>query len=159
MSTLAWWRVLLATAALLSALGGAAEAQQAPTPTPVTIGTAGGDVTVVADQLEEIGADNRVIATGNVEITHGRARLLADRVELNRTTGDAVAQGRVVFYDGDDQLTGQRVEYNLKSGTGVVYQADARAEPNYRIAGEQCSPRARTTRPRGRSTSIAPPPI
>ena len=138
MSTLAWWRVLLATAALLSALGGPAEAQQAPTPTPVTIGTAGGDVTIVADRLEEIGgAENRVIATGNVEITRGRARLLADRVELNRTTGDAVAEGRVIFYDGEDQLTGQRIEYNVNTGTGVVYQADARAEPNYRIAGEQ----------------------
>jgi LPS-assembly protein len=137
LSTLSWWRVLLAAAALLPALGGPAAAQPAPTPAPVTIGTAGGDVTIVADQLEQVGAENRVIATGNVEITRGRARLLADRVELNRTTGEAVAQGRVIFYDGEDQLTGQRIEYNLKTGTGVVYQADARAEPHYRIAGEQ----------------------
>lgn len=137
MSTLSWWRVLLAAAALLPALGGAAAAQPAPTPAPVTIGIAGGDVTIVADQLEQVGAENRVIATGNVEITKGRARLMADRVELDRATGEAVAQGRVVFYDGEDQLTGQRVEYNLNTGTGVVYQADARAEPSYRIAGEQ----------------------
>jgi LPS-assembly protein len=135
LSTLSWWRVLLASAALLPALNGPAAAQ--PAPTPVTIGTAAGDVTLVADQMEQIGAENRVIATGNVEITRGRARLLADRVELNRETGEAVAQGRVVFYDGEDQLTGQRIEYNLKTGTGVVYQADARAEPHYRIAGEQ----------------------
>lgn len=137
MSTLSWWRVLLTAAALLSALGGPAAAQPAPTPTPMTIGTAGGDVTIVADRLEQVGAENRLIATGNVEITRGRARLMADRVELDRTTGEAVAQGRVVFYDGENQLTGQRLEYNLNTGTGVVYQGDARAEPHYRVAGEQ----------------------
>ena len=77
------------------------------------------------------------MATGNVEITHGAARLMADRVEMNRDTGDAVAQGRVVFYDGENQLTGRRVDYNLKTGTGVVYNAEARAAPYYRISGER----------------------
>ena len=62
---------------------------------------------------------------------------MADRVEINRVTGEAVAEGRVVFYDGEDQLTGRRIEYNLRTGTGVVYGADARAEPNYRITGEE----------------------
>jgi LPS-assembly protein len=137
LSTLSWRRVLLAAAMLLPALGGWAEAQPAPSQTPVTVRTAGGDVTVIADTLEQVGAENRVIATGNVEITRGRARLMADRVEIDRTTGEAVAEGRVVFYDGEDQLTGQRIEYNLKTGTGVVYQADARAEPNYRLSGEE----------------------
>ena len=113
------------------------DAQPAAPQAPVTVGTAGGDVTILADKLEEVGADKVLIATGNVEITRGASRLMADRVEINRATGDAVAEGRVVFYDGEDQLTGQRIEYNLKSGTGVVYQADVRAEPSYRITGEQ----------------------
>ncbi len=103
----------------------------------MTIGTAGGDVTVIADQLEEVGREHTVIATGNVELTKGATRLMADRIELNRSTGDAVAVGRVVFYDGEDQLTGQRIEYNVKTGTGVVYQADARAAPYYRLSGER----------------------
>ncbi|HEX3176250.1 MAG TPA: LPS assembly protein LptD [Methylomirabilota bacterium] len=133
---------ILLAAGLLLAPGARAAAQTTPpqTPTaqtPVTLRTAGGDVTILADRMEQVGPDNLVIATGNVEITRGAARLMADRVELNRATGDAVAEGRVVFYDGEDQLTGQRIEYNLKTGTGVVYQADARAEPNYRITGER----------------------
>jgi LPS-assembly protein len=129
---------LLAAVALLPALGAAAAAQPAPTsPAPVTVGTAGGDVTVIADRMEQVGAENRVIATGNVEVTRGRTRLIADRVEIDRRTGEAIAEGRVIFYDGDDQLTGQRVEYNLRTGTGVVYQADARAEPYYRLSGEE----------------------
>ena len=127
---------LLVAAGLLLAMGATAQAQPA-SQTPVTVGTAGGDITIVADRLEQVGADNLLIATGNVEITRGTSRLMADRVEINRATGDAVAEGRVVFYDGENQLTGQRIDYNLKSGTGVVYQADARAEPSYRITGEQ----------------------
>jgi LPS-assembly protein len=128
--------LLLVVAALLLATSGPADAQRAAPPAPVTLGTAGGDVTVVADRIEQVGAENLLIATGNVEVTRGSARLMADRVELNRATGEAVAEGRVVFYDGDDQLTGQRIEYNFTTGTGIVYQADARAEPNYRITGE-----------------------
>src|SRR5256712_6982692 len=104
---------------------------------PVTVGTAGGDVTGVADRLEEVGPDRWLVATGNVEITRGKARLIADRVEINRETGDAVAQGRVVFYDGEDQLTGRRIDYNLKTGTGVVYDSEARVAPYYRISGER----------------------
>jgi LPS-assembly protein len=104
---------------------------------PVTVGTSAGDVTILADRLEEIGPERVMVATGNVEITRGQTRLIADRVEINRESGDAVAQGRVVFYDGEDQLTGRRIDYNLKTGTGVVYDSEARVAPYYRIAGER----------------------
>jgi LPS-assembly protein len=129
--------VLLLVGALLgpAALPWACSAQ-APQ-VPVVVPTAGGDVTVLADRLEEVGPDRLLVATGNVEITRGRSRLMADRVEINRDTGDAVAQGRVVFYDGEDQLTGRRIDYNLKSGTGVVYEAEGRVAPYYRIGGER----------------------
>jgi LPS-assembly protein len=116
------------------AVAATAEAQQPQV--PVTVPTAAGDVTIIADQLEQAAPD-LFIATGNVELTKGGSRLMADRVELNRATGDAVAQGRVIFYDGEDQLTGQRIEYNVKTGTGVVYQATAQGAPYYRITGEK----------------------
>src|SRR5688500_4199836 len=125
----------LLAGALLALSAGAAYAQ-APAPAPVVVSTAGGDVTIVADSLEQIGADNRLVAVGNVEITRGTSRLIADRVEINRDTGDAIAQGSVIFYDGENQLTGQRIDYNLKTGTGIVYAPDARAAPYSRISGE-----------------------
>ncbi len=103
---------------------------------PVSVRTAGGEVTVLADQLEQIGADNLLVASGNVEITRGASRLIADRVELNRETGDAVAQGRVIFYDGEDQITGERIDYNIKTGTGVVYKSAVKIAPFYRLSGE-----------------------
>jgi len=125
-----------ATGLLLASIVAVTAEAQAPQ-RPVTVGTSGGDVTVVADQLEQVGPENLLVATGNVELTKGGTRLMADRIELNRATGDAVAQGRVIFYDGEDQLTGQRIEYNVKTGTGVVYQAEARSAPYYRISGER----------------------
>jgi LPS-assembly protein len=109
----------------------------AQAPAPVTVKTDGGEVAILADRIEQVDADNLLVATGNVELTRGTTRLLADRVELDRESGDAVAQGRVIFYDGDDQLTGERIEYNVKTGTGVVYRGRIRAAPSYRIAGER----------------------
>src|SRR5689334_17303269 len=103
--------MIVSTRALALAAGlllGAAAPAFAQKP-PATITTAGGDVTVLADRMEEIGPDHLVVATGNVEIVRGRARLNADRVEINRETGDAVATGRVIFYDGEDRLTGDRI--------------------------------------------------
>jgi LPS-assembly protein len=125
-------------AGLALAFGTAASAQAPAAPqVPVVVPTAGGDVTVTADRMESMGADNLVIAIGNVELTRGTARLLADRVEIDRETGDTVAQGHVIFYDGEDQVTGRRIEYNLKTGTGVVYSADARIAPYYRLSSER----------------------
>src|SRR5438093_1978863 len=97
---------------------------------PVTIRAGGQEATVLADQLQQVGGANELlIAVGNVEITQGQSRLLADRVELNQDTGEAVAQGRVVFFDGQDRLVGDRVDYNLKTGTGVVYNASPSSPP------------------------------
>jgi LPS-assembly protein len=126
-------RALAVAAALLLGVAGRAFPQAAP----VNVRTVAGDVTVLADRIEELGRDNVVLATGNVEIVRGRARLTADRVEINRDTGDAVATGRVIFYDGEDRLTGDRIDYNIRSGTGVVHHARAETAPYYRLSGEQ----------------------
>jgi LPS-assembly protein len=130
--TLATRALALAAGLLLGAVG-LAVAQ----PSPVTVPTVGGDVTVLADRIEDLGRDNVVVATGNVEIVRGRSRLNADRVEINRETGDAVATGRVIFYDGEDRLTGDRIDYNIKTGTGVVHHGRASTPPYYRLGGER----------------------
>ena len=105
---------------------------------PVTIRAGGQEATVLADQLQQVGGANELlIAVGNVEITQGQSRLLADRVELNQDTGEAVAQGRVVFFDGQDRLVGDRVDYNLKTGTGVVHNASTFSAPYYRLSAER----------------------
>jgi LPS-assembly protein len=128
-----------AVVALLWATVAGAQAPGAPVAgpgTPAVVSTSGGDVGVVADRMEQV-APNLLIATGHVELTRGSSRILADRVEINRETGDTVATGHVIFYDGDNELAGERLDYNVKAGTGVVYDAQARAAPYYRIGGER----------------------
>jgi LPS-assembly protein len=129
--------VVLLVAALLATVAEPPASTAQTSSTPVVVPTEGGEVTVLADRLEEVGPERLLVATGNVEITRGRSRLIADRVEINRDTGDAVAQGHVVFYDGEDQLTGRRIDYNLKTGTGVVYESELRVAPYYRIGAER----------------------
>ncbi|MBI1848112.1 MAG: LPS-assembly protein LptD [Candidatus Rokubacteria bacterium] len=106
-------------------------------PAPVTVTTSAGDVTVIADRMEEVAPSNLVVATGNVEVTKGTTRLTADRVEINRESGDTVAVGRPLLYDGQDRLTGDRIDYNLKTGSGVIHHGEVHTSPYYRIAGER----------------------
>src|SRR5438876_190577 len=121
----------------LSWLWGTAPAPAQPQG-PLTIRSGGQEATVLADRIQQVGGANELlIAEGNVEITQGQSRLLADRVELNRDTGEAVAQGRVVFFDGQDRLVGDRVDYNLKTGTGVVYNASTFSAPYYHLSAER----------------------
>jgi len=122
---------------LLASVASVASPQLARAQGHRSVQTAGGEVSIVADRFEQIGSDNLIVATGNVEVTRGAGRLLADRVEINRATGDAVATGRAIFYDGDDRLTGERIEYNIKTGTGVVYKGEVHAAPYYRLTGER----------------------
>jgi LPS-assembly protein len=104
----------------------------------VVITSGGEEASILADEIQQTGgAQDLLIAIGNVEITQGATRLLADRVELNRDTGEAVAQGKVVFFDGQDRLVGDRVDYNLRTGTGVVHNGSAFSAPFYHLSGER----------------------
>jgi LPS-assembly protein len=98
---------------------------------------AGSPVTVYADRVQNLEQEKLLLAEGNVQIEQGDVRLEADRVEVNTETGEAVATGRVVLFDGRDRLTGERIEYNLRSGTGIVYQAEAAAEPHFFFSGDR----------------------
>jgi LPS-assembly protein len=101
------------------------------------VSTPSGEVSVIADRLEEVGPERLLVATGNVEVTRGTSRLTADRIEINRESGETVATGHAIFYDGDDRLTGSRIDYNFRTGTGVVYEAETRTSPYYRLNADR----------------------
>src|SRR5262245_54932838 len=98
---------------------------------------AGSPVTVYADHVQNLDQEKLLIAEGNVQVEQGDVRLEADRIEVNTETGETVATGRVVMFDGRDRLIGERIEYNLRTGTGIVYQAQAAAEPHFFFGGER----------------------
>jgi LPS-assembly protein len=123
------WLVLVAWVVLLPDLARGQEGRQR-----LSL-EAGTPVTVYADRIENLEKEKLLLAEGNVQIEQGDVRLEADRVEVNTETGEAVFTGRVVLFDGRDRLTGERIEYNLRSGTGIVYQAEAAAEPHFFFGG------------------------
>jgi LPS-assembly protein len=122
------WLVAVVWLTLLPGLGQAQERQRLSL-------EAGTPVTVYADRLENLEREKLLIAEGNVQIEQGDVRLEADRVEINTETSEAVATGRVVLFDGRDRLTGERIEYNLRTATGVVFKAEAAAEPHFFFGG------------------------
>ena len=124
------WLMAVATLALLPTLAWSQERQQLSL-------EAGVPVTVYADRLENLERERLLLAEGNVQIEQGDVRLEADRVEINTDTGEAVATGNVVLFDGRDRLTGERIEYSLRSGTGIVYKAQAVAEPHFFFSGNR----------------------
>ncbi len=123
-----WW--VVAWLVLAPVAGLAQERQE------LTLGTEA-PVTVFADRIENLERERLLIAEGRVEIEQGDVRLEADRVEVNTETGEAVAVGRVVFFDGRDRLTGERLEYSFRTGTGIVYRADAQADPHFFFRGDR----------------------
>jgi LPS-assembly protein len=134
------WALLAPT--ILLALGATPGWAQTPPPASsaggVTVTAGGEEATIVADEIQQVGGANELlIAVGNVEITRGQTRLLADRVELNRDTGQAVAQGKAVFYDGPDRLVGERIDYNLKTGTGAVFNGSSFSAPYYHLSADR----------------------
>lgn len=52
-----------------------------------------------ADAVSSNNETGVMVATGNVVLTQGEARLSADRVEYNRDAGTAIATGNVIFKD------------------------------------------------------------
>ena len=116
--------------ALLPRLGQAQERQRLSL-------EAGTPVTVYADRVENLEREKLLVAEGNVQIEQGDVRLEADRVEINTETSEAIATGRVVLFDGRDRLTGERIEYNLRTATGVVFKAEAAAEPHFFFGGNR----------------------
>jgi len=91
-----------------------------------TASPAGGEATVVADQIQQVGgSSDLMIAVGNVEITRGQTRLLADRVELDRDTGQAMAQGKVVLtahteFDPRRLVADARLVVDTRNTTGLL---------------------------------------
>ncbi len=128
--TRATW-VVLAWICAIPALAFAQERRE------LSLGSGEAPVSVFADRLESLERDNLLIADGEVEIEQGEIRLEADRAEINTETAETVAVGRVVFFDGRDRLVGERLEYNFRTGTGIVYRAEAFAEPHFFFAGSR----------------------
>ena len=76
-------------------------------------------VEAVADNLEYLKNEKKVIAKGNVVITYGDTKLTSDYAEVYTDDKTAFARGHVVVFQGDTPtLQGTECNYDFENGTG-----------------------------------------
>src|SRR3990167_3007266 len=76
-------------------------------------------VEAVADNLQYSKADRKLIAKGNVVITHADVELTADYAEIHADTKEAQAEGHVtVRQKGKGTISGDKVFFDFKTSSG-----------------------------------------
>jgi|WetSurMetagenome_2_1015567.scaffolds.fasta_scaffold00094_28 LPS-assembly protein len=82
-----------------------------------------GAATLTADNLENLAAENKYVATGNVVITRDGALYKADRAVYNEKTQDMSLSGHVTLEDSDFIIKTEQAEFNSGSKTGILNNA------------------------------------
>jgi hypothetical protein len=72
-----------------------------------------------------------------VDIKYGDVRLQADFVRYVPSTKEAVASGNVVLDHGSARITAESLTYNLETDTGTFYKARGYAEPSTYFEAER----------------------
>lgn len=96
-------------------------------------------VNILADNLEQIASENKIIGTGNVKIKHMTMRIAADKIELNTKTGLGTARGNVVLMD---ETRGHKVHspfvvFNFNSQLATLYDSEGTMAKDYFFHGKK----------------------
>jgi len=81
--------------------------------------------------------ENKLIASGNVEIAWEEYRIYADYLEFNQETKDLLAKGRVTMTSSETVITGERLRFNLKERTGEMYDTYGQLPPTIRYTTDK----------------------
>ena len=73
--------------------------------------------------------DDRILATGNVEVHYKNIKLFADRIELNTETKDVYAEGNVSIHFPEEVINCVRIHFNLDSSQGELEEVYGRIQP------------------------------
>jgi LPS-assembly protein len=76
-------------------------------------------VDVMADQLEYVKGENKVIGTGNVVVTYDTMQLTCDYAEVYTDSKQANAKGHVILSRENDVLRGDEGSYNFATDSGT----------------------------------------
>jgi LPS-assembly protein len=80
----------------------------------------------------EYSADNKeVVATGNIEVIYKGSKLTCNKMKVNMQAKEGVAEGNARLEDEEGVVTGERIVYDFANKTGVIYNADFRANPYF----------------------------
>jgi lipopolysaccharide assembly outer membrane protein LptD (OstA) len=86
-------------------------------------------VVVLAQNWDK--TEDRIFASGNVEVQYKDIKLFADRVEVNTKTKDVFASGNVVLQSPPEEVvSAEKLFYNLESRQGRLDQAFGMVQPS-----------------------------
>ncbi|NIN21062.1 MAG: LPS export ABC transporter periplasmic protein LptC [Candidatus Aminicenantes bacterium] len=76
--------------------------------------------------------EDRIVASGNIEISWKEYRIYADYMEYNPKTREIIARGRVTMSSHQTVLSGEKLRFSLKDRTGVMYDVFGQSPPAVR---------------------------
>lgn len=103
---------------LCSGLAFAEEARESP-------------IIINGDNVEYSTDNKEVTATGNIEVIYKGAKLTCNKLKVNMQTKEGLAEGNARLEDAKGVITGERIIYDFQNKTGVIINADFRANPYF----------------------------
>jgi LPS-assembly protein len=111
--------VILAPVFVLSAnLVSAAENKESP-------------IIINGDNVEYSADNKEVTATGDIVVIYKGSKLTCNKLKVNMQTKEGLAEGNARLEDGKGVITGEKIVYDFANKTGVIYNADFRANPYF----------------------------
>ncbi len=83
------------------------------------------------DNVEYSADSKEVVATGNIEVTYKGTKLTCNRLKVNMQTKEGLAEGNARIQDAKGVVTGEKIIYDFGNKTGIIYDADFRANPYF----------------------------
>ena len=83
------------------------------------------------DNVEYSADSKEVVATGNIEVIYKGAKLTCNRLKVNMQTKEGLAEGNARIQDAKGIVTGEKIVYDFANKTGIIYNADFRANPYF----------------------------
>lgn len=96
-------------------------------------------VNIMADKMEQIKGENKIIGIGHVKIKYEEMRVAADRIELNTETGLGSARGNVVIID---EPNGHKIHcnymlFNTRSKQATLYNSQGKVAKDFYFHGKK----------------------
>lgn len=94
-------------------------------------------IEINGDKIDFSSDSKEVTVTGNAMVIYNSAKLTCDTLKMDNKTKDVVAQGHARLENETGAIEGEKLFYNLNTQSGIIYDADFRANPYFGRA-EKC---------------------
>lgn len=88
-------------------------------------------IIINGDNVEYSTDNKEVTATGNIEVIYKGSKLTCSRLKVNMQTKEGLAEGDARLEDEKGAVTGEKIIYDFANKTGVILNADFRANPYF----------------------------